>query len=69
MISMMAATAAFLKTFPCQLMPWSVDHNPSLIPMSVSKFSRFRHFHQNHIHDGRHGGHLESLQLLSAPEP
>ena len=45
-------------------MPWSVDHGPSLICMSVSTFSHF-----GHLYDGQHGGHLESLQLLSAPEP
>ena len=32
--------------------------------MSVSTFSHF-----GHLYDGQHGGHLESLQLLSAPEP
>ena len=46
---------------------WSVDRGPSLIRMSVSNFSHFRHLHQTLIH-GSHGGHLESLQLLSAPE-
>ena len=53
-----------------QFMPLSVDHGPSLIRMSVSNSSHFRHHHhhQNRIHDGHHGGHLESLQLLSAPE-
>ena len=49
-------------------MPWAVDHGLSLICMSVSNFSHFQHLHQNGIHDGRHGGHLESLQLLSSPE-
>ena len=53
---------------PGQLMPWPVNHGPSLNRMSVSNFPHFRHLHQNHIHDGRQGGHLESLQLLSAPE-
>ena len=67
-ISMMAAIAVILKIFNCQLMLWSVDHGPSLIPMSISNFSHSGHLHQNHIHDDRHGGHLENLQLLSAPE-
>ena len=49
-------------------MQWAVDHGLSLIHMSVSNFSHFRHLHQNCIYDGRHGGHLESHQLLSAPE-
>ena len=40
-------------------MPWSVDHAPPLIHISVSNFSHFRHLLQNH---------LESLQLLSAVE-
>ena len=43
-----------------ELMLWSVDHGPSLIRMSVSNFSHFRHLHQNRFHDGIHGGHLES---------
>ena len=47
-----------------ELMSWSVDHGPSLI-LLVSNFSHFRHLHQNCIHDGSHGGHLESLHLLS----
>ena len=64
-----AATAAILKIFNCQLMLWSVDHDPSLTRMPVSNFSHSGHFHQNHIHDGLHGGNLESLHLLSAPEP
>ena len=37
-VATMAATAAILKIFNCQLMPWSVDHGPSLIHMSVSNF-------------------------------
>ena len=45
------------------------DHGLSLICMSASNFSHFRHLHQNRNHDDRHGYHLESLQLLSAPEP
>ena len=49
-------------------MPWDVDHGLSLIHMSVSNFSHFRHLRQNCIYDGRHGVHLESLQLLSGPE-
>ena len=48
-----------------ELMPWSVDHRPSLIHVSIRNWS---HFNQNHIHDGSHGSHLESLQLLSAPK-
>ena len=51
-----------------ELMPWSVEHGPSLVCMSVSNFSHFRHLHQNCIHVCSHGGHLESLQLLSASE-
>ena len=42
---------AHLELCPGQLMLWSVDHGPSLMRMSVSNFSHFRHLHQNHIHD------------------
>ena len=30
-----------LSFAPGQLMPWSIDHGPSLIRMSISKFSQF----------------------------
>ena len=51
-------------------MPRSVDHGPSLIRLSISNCSYFRHLRQNRIHDGCHGGgHLESLQLLTVSEP
>ena len=46
-------------------------HVLSLIRMSISNFSHFRHLHQNDIHDGLHGshlGHLENLQITSAPK-
>ena len=46
----------------------SVDHGPSLIHMSVSNFSHFRHLHLNRIIDDHHDGRLESLKLLSTPE-
>ena len=38
-------------------------------PYVISNFSHFRHHHQILIHNDHHGGHLEGLQLLSAPEP
>ena len=47
-------------------MLWSDDQGLSLTRISISNFSHFQHLHQNFIHDG---GHIESLQLLSAPEP
>ena len=40
-ISTMAATAAILKSFTCQLMPWSVDHGPSLIRCLSATFHIF----------------------------
>ena len=49
---------------PDHLMPWSVNHGLSLIRMSVSNFSHFRHLHQNCIHDGHHIGHLESSFVI-----
>ena len=56
------------ELYPGQFMPWAVDHGLFLIRMSVSNLSHFQHLHQNRIHDGRDGSHLESLQLLSAPK-
>ena len=45
-------------------MLWSVYHGPSLISISVSNFSHFRHLHQNRIHDGCHGGYLKRLVVI-----
>ena len=75
-MSRMAATAAILKILNCyltwsfalgQLMLWSVDHGPSVISMSVSNFSHFRHLHQNHIHGGPMAAILQVFNCYLLP--
>ena len=66
-ISVMVATAAILKIFSCQHMPWSVDQCPSPIRMSVNNVSYFRRFHQNHILDSCHGGVLKVFNCYLLP--